>query len=414
MTYAGQVVASGLGFALQLFLQKQMGPADYGVLGLAVSIGSLSGVLTDLGLSHAMVRFGSKYLSEDPTRARASFAATLLLRLALNLIVTTVGYLSAYFLAVQVFEEPELAQPLRLVFLVIAGQVLFSYWVFFIQTLQRFGTRSVVMVVTSLVRIGLFAAVFVWLTLTPTTAVLADATASFLGFLIGMAVSPRGWLRSNSDEVQKAATELLPYCRFTGVLIVGNLLFNELDTLMLGMFADKEVVGLYRAAWNYAMVLGFLNQSVANVLFPKITAISTAPELTAFAWKTFKLTSGLAVVTLPAPIFLTWWIPWYEPQYAGAVVIFYIMYAGLVVDLVFGPLSFLLFSMDRPNVVAWVAVAKIIANVLANLLLIPPFGAVGAAFATLVTRFLGGGLILLVAIRVLRKGDSSADPRDDP
>ena len=71
ITYSGQMVGSGIGFVIQLLLQRTLGPADYGILALAVSVGSLASVLTDVGVSHAMVRFGSKYLAEAPQKAMA-------------------------------------------------------------------------------------------------------------------------------------------------------------------------------------------------------------------------------------------------------------------------------------------------------------------------------------------------------
>ena len=40
MTYAGTVLGSGIGFVIQLYLQKNLGPEDYDILGLATAVGS--------------------------------------------------------------------------------------------------------------------------------------------------------------------------------------------------------------------------------------------------------------------------------------------------------------------------------------------------------------------------------------
>lgn len=403
ITYSGQIVGSGIGFLIQLFLQRTMGPSDYGLLGLAVSLGNLTGVLTDLGLSHAMVRFGSRYLAEDPSRAMSRFSAVLWLRLGLATLVATVGFLAANWVALEVFDKPELMRPLRIMYLVSLGPVLYSFWVFFIQTYQRFATRTAVVVTTALVRVSLIAACFLLFELTPTSIIVADALASLLGFAIGLAFSPPGLFSTPAAQLREASAELIPYCRFTGVLIVGDIVFNEVDTFMLGTMVEAEVVGIYRAAWTYASVVGFLNQSVANVLFPKVAAISDKVRLRAHVRRMVSLTLGLALAMLPLLFLVGWWIPRFDPDYAAATTIFYFMFAGLIVDMVIGPVAYVLYSVDRPGVLSGISLFKIVLNVAGNLALIPAFGAHGAAAATLLTRVTGGGIIwFIVARHVLR------------
>ena len=128
MTYAGQLAGSGIGFVIQLLLQRQLGPSDYGLLGLATSIGTLTGVMTDLGLSHAMVRFGSRCLSEGNRRgAAAHFAATLWLRLGLAVIVSLVGFSTAHLVATSLFNKPELGGPLAYTYAGVFAGALYSW-----------------------------------------------------------------------------------------------------------------------------------------------------------------------------------------------------------------------------------------------------------------------------------------------
>lgn len=414
VTYSGQLVGSGIGFVIQLLLQRALGPAQYGILGIAVSAATLTAVLTDAGLSHAMVRFASRDLADHPddrSPAMARFLAALLLRLSLTGVVSLVGFLTARWVAVTVFEEPALEGPLTWVYLGLVGGTLYGYWQFFIQTFQKFGLRSVVAVAVAVIRFGGFAAIWALDILSPTTMIMVDAAVNLTGFALGMAFSPRGLTRVRREQVREAVAEILPYCRFTGILIIGDTIFNELDTFMLGMFKDSHMVGLYRAAWTYAMVLGFLNLSVSNVLFPKVTALSNAHDLRAFMKTIVKFTGLLAIATLPALPVVSWWIPWYEPRFADATYIFYIMYVGLVFELIFGPLQYVLYSLDRPGVLAGTAVLKIVLNVGGNLLLIPRYGAYGAATATIVTRVLGGLIAVGVILRTFQRSSGAKSPR---
>jgi O-antigen/teichoic acid export membrane protein len=406
MTYSGQIVGSGIGFVVQLLLQRELGPAQYGVLSIAVSVGVFAGVLTDVGLSHAMIRFGSKWLADAPgtPAAMARCGAALRLRLVLAVVVSATGYLAAgWILATFYAGTPDLEGPLRWVFATLLAHTLFGWWMFFIQTFQKFALRSLVTVGGSAFRLAAYLALAAAGQVTPAAMILLDAGVNLATFAAAMRFSPRGLLRLPAPELGAAYREILPYLRFTGVLIVADTIFNELDVLMLGMLADEATTGLYRCAWTYAMVLNFLSMSVSNVLFPKITSFSDVAALKGFIRSALRMTSVLAVATLPALPLVSWWIPWYEPRYAGAVGIFWIMYAGVAFDLVVGPLGFTLYSLDRPGVLVRLAILKVALNVLGNWFLIPLYGAHGAAWATIVTRVFGGLIAVAVMTRTIRQ-----------
>ncbi|MFN8178431.1 MAG: oligosaccharide flippase family protein [bacterium] len=406
MTYSGQIVGSGIGFVVQLLLQKSLGPAEYGVLAIAVSVGTFAGVLTDIGVSHAMIRFGSKWLADAPgtPKGMARCSAALFIRLRLALVVSVVGYLSAGWILATFYPHTEgLGTPLRLVFLTLVASTLYGYWMFFIQTFQRFGLRSLVTVGTAVLRLAAYCTIAALGLVSASSMIVLDASVTFVSFLVAMQFSPKGILRPPREELQSAYKEMLPYLRYTGILIVADTVFNELDVLMLGMLSDEATTGLYRAAWTYAMVLSFLSMSVSNVLFPKITSFSDIDAMKAFVKKALKLTSLLALATLPSLPFVHWWVPWYEPRYTPAVSIFYIMYVGTAFDLVIGPLGYTLYSLDRPDVLAKIAIGKVVLHALANWILIPRYGAHGAAWASIITRVLGGLVAVAIMLHTIRK-----------
>jgi O-antigen/teichoic acid export membrane protein len=409
LTYSGQIVGSGIGFVIQLLLQKELGPAAYGVLSIAVSVGTFAGVLTDVGISHAMIRFGSKWLTEAPgtPAAMARCAAALRLRLRLAIVVSLAGYLAAGWILRTFYPGTEgLEAPLRWVFVTLAAHTLYGYWMFFIQTFQKFTLRSLVTVGTSVLRLAAYSVLAAAGAVNPTSMIVLDASVNLASFAVAMRFSPRGLLRPPATEMRSAYAEITPYLRYTGILIVADTVFNELDVLMLGMLSDEATTGLYRAAWTYAMVLNFLSMSVSNVLFPKITGFTDMKEMKAFVQKALRMTALLAAATLPALPVVAWWIPWYEPQYSGATSIFFIMYFGTVFDLIVGPLGYTLYSLNRPDVLANLAILKLVLHAAGNWFLIPLYGAHGAAWATIVTRVFGGLIAVAVMLRTIRRAEA--------
>lgn len=406
MTYSGQVVGSGLGFVVQLLLQKRLGPAEYGILSIAVSVGVFAGVLTDVGISHAMIRFGSRWLAEAPgtSKAMARCAAALRMRLGLALLVSATGYFSSGWILSTFYPDAEgLGTPLRLIFLTLFAHTLFSYWMFFIQMFQKFGLRSLVTVGTSVLRLSAYCVLAAMALVSASSMVVLDASVNFVAFFVAMQFSPRGILHPPPEELSAAQREIVPFLRYTGTTLVANTIFNELDVLMLGMWSNEAATGLYRAAWTYAMVLSFLSMSVSNVLFPKITSFSDIQAMKVFVKKALTMTSLLAVATLPSLPVVSWWVPWYDPQYSSAVPIFYILYFGIAFDLVIGPLAFTLYSLGRPDVLMKIAIGKLLLHAAGNWILIPIYGAHGAAWASIVTRVLGGLVGVAIMLRTIRK-----------
>jgi len=402
VTYSGTVVGSGIGFVIQLYLQRALGPSDYGILGIATSVGALATVLTDMGLSDAMIRFAGKYREDEPDKAIARCSAALLARIALIVLVTTIGYLCARAIAIDVYDKPELEQPLFWVFIGMAGGSLYGYWTYFIQAYERFTTRSIVNVTVALIRLAAVAGVSAAALLSPASMIMIDALVNFSGFLIGLAFSPRGLFSISGPEkraeISAALRELVPYCRFTGVLIIGDTIFNETDTLMLGFFVSAEEVGIYRVAWTYVMIVTFLNIAAGSVIFPKVSKLSSPDDIGKFLRACTPTLLGMCAVTAPYAIAMAFWLPWYDPRYESALPIFYILYAGLLFDLVAGSLSLALFSLNRPGILTAVSMFKIVLNIVANIILITAYGVLGAALATLLTRVIGG-VIYLVALR---------------
>ncbi len=406
VTYAGTVLGSGIGFVIQLYLQKNLGPEDYGILGLATAVGSLAGVFTDIGLSDAMIRFAGKHRDHEPDKAMARCAAALLARLVLVVLVGAVGFFCADYVAVTLYEKPDLRTPLVFVFLGMAGGSLYGYWTYFIQAYERFFTRSAVNVALSAVRLVAVITLGASALLSPTSMIILDAAVNLSGFLLGLAFSPRGLLRALHPKqravIRASLRELVPYCKYTGLLIIGDTIFNETDTLMLGYFVSAEEVGTYRVAWTYVMIVTFLNIAAGSVIFPKLSRLKKTDDIGRFLGDCMPTLLGMGLLTVPYAVAVYFWLPWFDARYAAALPIFYLLYAGLLFDLIAGSLSLALFSLERPGILAMVSVLKIVLNVVANVVLIALFGVLGAAIATLITRVIGGVLYLIALSRALQ------------
>jgi O-antigen/teichoic acid export membrane protein len=173
------------------------------------------------------------------------------------------------------------------------------------------------------------------------------------------------------------------------------LLFNRVDVLMVGSLAGSVDTAVYGAASNIARLglvfLGAISMVVGPMLADGYAAGDRSRVVSLL--KLAALTSG----TLGLLVFLL--IAWkgeyllllFGSEYVHAKTLLLVLLAGQVVQAATGPVGMALTFAERARLVAAVSLVALVGNIALNALLIPAYGAMGAAIAT----------ALMIAIRPL-------------
>ncbi len=161
---------------------------------------------------------------------------------------------------------------------------------------------------------------------------------------------------------------------------------DSLGVLMLGMLGTVADAGIFGVAARLALPLAFLSASVQAVYEPRFAGAmrsGTPDQLRHEFRSSLKHSFGLAAAMLVLMAVLA------EPLlglfgkgFAEAEAPFLVMLVGLCVMAAFGPAGSLLTMTGKARYGAWIAIASLPASVVMNTLLIPHFGALGAACAT--------------------------------
>lgn len=182
-------------------------------------------------------------------------------------------------------------------------------------------------------------------------------------------------------------------------------IYLKIDVIMLGnMRADHEV-GLYTAAYRIILFLLGIRTMGLNVLFPSMCRSFTRSrqELSDLVSSTQKigialgLPAGVAGTMLAAPIMvLAFGESFREAAPAFAILIWSVTL--LCLNFTFPQL---LIAADRQK--AYMTVVNIggVLNVILNLVLIPSYGIVGAALATVTVDLLSFGIFFLIARKIV-------------
>lgn len=178
--------------------------------------------------------------------------------------------------------------------------------------------------------------------------------------------------------------------------LVGHLHYR-LDVYILALFLPPAEVAFYVIATSLAEVVFYLPDAVGTVLFPKL---SSEPEARIHLLTAEVTRHTLAVTALAALGLLaagTWLIPTvYGPAYRPAVAPFLVILPGVLAMTVYKVLTRNFTSRDRQQVSILAASLSLILNLVLNFLLIPRFGVVGAALASLLSYTASAVLLLLV------------------
>jgi O-antigen/teichoic acid export membrane protein len=173
------------------------------------------------------------------------------------------------------------------------------------------------------------------------------------------------------------------------------------DVYLLALLvADAAQLGLYSVAVGLAELVFFLPDSVVVVFFPHVAG-GTRVEADAQAAVVTRITiaaTGLAAIPLAVASFVA--VNLVLPAYTASLPALYMLLPGVVMLSASKTLTAYLNGIGRGGTVSITALLSLGINIMANLLLIPAYGIVGAAAASLVSYTLSAGLQIAICSRI--------------
>ena len=192
----------------------------------------------------------------------------------------------------------------------------------------------------------------------------------------------------------------LPSLRYISVLLAialpsmvaqgSALILNKIDVVMIGPLAGAIEVGNYSVAMRVTYLAGLMTEIVALFLAPKIIAIGAGGDRVK-QWQILKLATiwqvgGLLVTVIPLILFRNQIITLiFGAEYLDVAETYLILQIGKITTAIFLPAIALFTALGYNRDMAKVAVIAAVMNLALNFVLIPRFGANGAAAATSVS-----------------------------
>jgi O-antigen/teichoic acid export membrane protein len=364
---------------LTLFLVRKLGPHDYGLFALAVSIGTLVILFSDLGITGSAGRF----IAEEGGNVRR-IAAVVSDSTWLKLFVLVPLCILLWLLAEPIsnaYNAPGLIWPLRGMAIAVLGQGMFIFYRHVFVSIGRVALTWRMIVFESACELGASIAL-VLLGAGAAGATFGRGIAYLIGTSFGIAMVWRA-LGGNAIGL-RGRGEARRVARYGSALLlvtVAYTLFEQIGVLLIGAFIGPQAVGVFEAPNRLTIFLSYAGSALAYGIGPRLARRGDqAPDARGFTRATRALL--LLQGALLAPV-----IVWAEPI---AHVVLGSGYADSAAVLrALSPFMFMLatgtFLALTVNFVGeakrriWIAVSTVAVCAAIDVALLPTIGVVGAA-----------------------------------
>jgi O-antigen/teichoic acid export membrane protein len=378
------------GYVVAVVLGRELGKELYGVYGVIMSVLLPTELIGRLGIPQAT----SKLLAEVRGAGRAIESTAITLTSAIFLALGTAFYAAAPWLSA-VFEVEDGTALFRLAAIDIPFYGMFFCLQNVLNGERRFAAESLGLSLYGVAKaLGVVALLAGGVTLEGALIVNALASVVACGYSAAR-LSPQAF-----RPTLAAAEPILRLALPTALFTLGAQLLGNLDLWFLkwvGAVSD-EAVGLYVAANRIAMLPNLALFATTAILIPTVSRAASAGDHAMVQQLVRGAARLLLLAVLPACAYLALrsgpiMVLVYGAEYAGGA-----LYQSLLV-LRFGFFGVLLMTacgvliaLGEPRRAALEVLQLVVLAALLCLMLIPPFGAVGAAVASLAAVAVGVGL----------------------
>lgn len=389
VSMAVRLIGLGLSFLSQLALSRMLGVAQYGSYVIALGWAMVLVIPARLGLDNSVLRYATIYREQGrggDFRGLTVFSVAIIAGTSL-LIVAVLAALKSVSLDLL---EPVSVSLLAGVALLIPGLALLGWFSALIRTANRiFASQLYEQLIRPTLLIGAIVSLG-FIGREPDAGVAMLATGVTVGIALAcIAVHARVVFKDIAGEPSfEHRTEWISVSWVLFLTAAVQELLNQIDIILLGMVGDAAQAAHFAAAWRLASLVPFGLVAIGMAAAPLIASAFHRRDLAELARTSrfnarfatlvaFLVSIGLVVVGRAA---LGMFGPGFEEAYPALLVLL----AGALINSFTGTVGYLLIMAGRQRAAFAIVASALVLSIVANLILIPRFGALGAAVASAV------------------------------
>ena len=377
---ASQIATASFTALLTIVLVRVLGPEDYGIFALALSVASLVFLPADFGISQSTARFVAEHRGERGRIAEV-MADGLKLKVASSAVICLILFALAEPIA-NAYDVPEMTWVLRGVALALFGQSMLGFYRTAFEAIGQVRLNLRLIFSESAVESGASIALVL-----AGAGVVGAAFGRAIGYGFGTALAlvlARQAIGARGISLRGSpAGRLREIASYAGALLIIDAVFaalTQIDILLIGGILGASAVGIFQAPAKLITFLHYPGLALSAGVSPRLARGATAANVAAFS-------AGIRYLMI----------------LQGVLVVPTIVWAGPITDLILGdefaesadvmralaPLTFLFGIAPIVSVAVNymgearrripIAIAALVANCVVSVVLLYEIGVVGSA-----------------------------------
>lgn len=366
---AGEVASRAVGFVATAYISRRLGPAGFGLVGFAAAFTAYFGLL----VSGGMANMGAHAVARDPDHAPDLVSGVALLRGAFAILLFAVLWTVVAFVRLT-DDERLLIRLFGLILFTLALDVTWAY-----KGLERGGRVAVALVA------GQICMLVAVLALVHSTADVQWVPISqFMGEVVAVSVLLLPLAVRARHLALPAAIRLLRSATVPGITRLLRALIFTFDVLLLGFLGMRAELGLYTAAYRVCLLVLGIQAALHSSYWAAGARADSPSSLGMVVTRAIGLAGAVSLPMIAGGIVLG--RPLMSLLFGGAYAPGGPMLAWLLVSigcaLAHGAYTLGLIAAGDPRRDLMIMGAAAAFNVVANIIVVPRYGALGAAIVT--------------------------------
>ena len=409
VTFSGLVYGNFNRYLYSALLARWVGAEFLGIYSLANAIMLISEVVAKMGLETGVMRFVSRLNPElDQEKIQKIIASALRMTTIFSLVIMVALIISSGAIVKNILNEPPL---LKLVIIIFAIAIPFNALTLVSAfATQGFKRLKYKILVTQFLNPTLLLTTMVicyWFISAESALMAPMLITGIIGFFVMLGVLKKVTGVSNNQIMKaKVDTSLFNFSYPLMFVTILQTFMHWMDILMLGYFTDATTVGLYHPAARTAGLLQALLLSFISIYAPMMAQFHREGDRKKMD-DTYKLVSrwllmcaipiSAIFIIFPGKVMLL-----FGPEYLPSAKILVILTGATFIQAIFGAAGPTLSMSGHTKLVLWNTIGAFALNFSLNIFLIPNYGIIGAAIATL-TSLIVVGFARTIEVSVILK-----------
>ena len=379
-------------YILTVFISRFYGKDARGIFALSQTVLMLISVFSRFGFDTASVKFVSENLSLNKIKElRNIYFKILKFVVPLSLVISTIFYYLAPFLAINIMGKEEMIIPFHII-----SFAILPFAILFIHSESLRGMKKIIFyalfrnmsspVITTLFLLLFYINGFRYLHFPIYSYVISIFILSFISFFVWFFYMPK---HKNSNENNINILDLLSVSypmMFTSSM---SYLLQWSGIIILGIFVSKGEVGIYSVAVRISYITTITLFAIESIAAPKFSELYANKKINEF--KNIIHQSTRLIFWFSAPIlflfllFPTFFLGLFGEEFIIGKNVLILLVISQFITSCSGSVGYILQMTGKQKIFQYIIFFSALLNIILNFIFVPKYGITGAAISSLLS-----------------------------